>query len=46
MYTMFIMQAYQSTRYVVLHDGIVIGKWRSSLKEVPMVKSMTNQPAL
>jgi hypothetical protein len=30
-YTVFIMQAYQPSLYVVLYGGIFLGKWRSSL---------------
>jgi hypothetical protein len=30
MYTMFIVQAYQTSQYVLQRSGIFLGKWRSS----------------
>jgi hypothetical protein len=30
MYTVFIVQAYQTSQYVVLRGSIFLGKWRSS----------------
>jgi hypothetical protein len=30
MYTVFIVQAYQTSQYVVPRGGIFLGKWRSS----------------
>jgi hypothetical protein len=35
---MFTVQANQTSQYVVPRDGIFLGKWRSSLAEVPTVK--------
>jgi hypothetical protein len=29
-YTVFIVQAYQTSQYVVLRGGIFLGKWRSA----------------
>jgi hypothetical protein len=29
-YTVFIVQAYQTSQYMVLHGGIFLGKWCSS----------------
>jgi hypothetical protein len=29
-YTVFLVQAYQTSQYVVLRGGIFLGKWRSS----------------
>jgi hypothetical protein len=29
-YMVFTVQAYQTSQYVVPHDGIFLGKWRSS----------------
>jgi hypothetical protein len=37
-YTVFIMQACQTSQYVVPRGGIFLGKWRSSFAEVPTVK--------
>jgi hypothetical protein len=37
-YTVFIVQAYQTSQYAVLRGGIFLGKWRSFSAEVPTVK--------
>jgi hypothetical protein len=34
----FIVQAYQTSQYVVPSGGIFLGKWRSTFAQVPTVK--------
>jgi hypothetical protein len=45
-YRVFIVQAYQTSQYVVPRGGIFLGKWRSSFTGNSDGKMMSNQPAL
>jgi hypothetical protein len=43
LYTVFIVQAYQTSQYMVPRGGIFLGKWRSSFAGS---SDVSNQPAL
>jgi hypothetical protein len=40
-----IVQAYQTSQYVMPRSGIFLGKWRSSFTGISDGKIMSNQPA-